>query len=175
MALKDVLKTASPEVLNEILREAESRLAAQLTTAIAADARAMTFLGFVATLAVASLGASLAVVASNGWLACIGIVVGGAFTAAGMFAFEAAKPIDFQAPGNDPSLWEADILASISAHNAIAEQTAHYDEMLKENRAAMEASARSLTVAAEITRWTVVGGAVASACYLAAKHFAFIV
>lgn len=48
--LADVLKAADEAFINEILREAEARLGAQLQSAIAADQRAMTLLGFILTL-----------------------------------------------------------------------------------------------------------------------------
>jgi len=45
-SLSSRLEKADEDTLKEILREAESRLDAQLTMALASDMRAITFLGF---------------------------------------------------------------------------------------------------------------------------------
>ncbi|KQW27656.1 hypothetical protein ASE36_18920 [Rhizobium sp. Root274] len=77
-SLAETLKGADREVLQEILREAESRLSAQLTAAIAADTRAMTFLGFISAVAVATIGAALAIHQSAApELAYLGLFIGG--------------------------------------------------------------------------------------------------
>lgn len=90
--LAETLKDADPDLLDEILREAESRLSAQLTTAIAADTRAMTFLGFISAVAVATVGAGLATYTVNQQLGTLALFVGLGFIASAFFAFQAARP-----------------------------------------------------------------------------------
>lgn len=153
-ALLDVLKNADEDMLDEILREAELRLSAQLTSAIAADTRAMTFLGFIAAVTVASVGGGLAVLDTNWVLAVIAIFVGAGFGVSGFFAFEAARPIDFRFVGNDPASWRGDIEKRISLRHAKAEQVAFYDKMIKSNRAAMSESAELLQKSANIAKIT---------------------
>lgn len=158
--LAETLKDADPDLLDEILREAESRLSAQLTTAIAADTRAMTFLGFISAVAVATVGAGLATYTVNQQLGTLALFVGLGFIASAFFAFQAARPIDFDLIGNDPASWKKDILNGVSLHDAKAEQVAFYDEMLKSNRKAMDESAYNLRRAADVVFGTIAIGAV---------------
>jgi hypothetical protein len=153
--LTETLKGAHPDLLQEILREAESRLNAQLTTAIAADMRAMTFLGFVSAVAVATVGAGLAAYSNTPNLGVLSLFTGFGFVLAAFFAFEAARPIEFEMIGNDPGSWKRDILSGVKLHDALAEQISFYDDMLKKNRAAMEESGRQLQKAANIAMLTV--------------------
>jgi len=151
------LKTASEAVLAEILREAESRLEAQLTAAIAADQRAMTFLGFLLALVTFLVGAAIAAATAStpspfvAYLSTAGAV---GLMVAAFFAFVATRPIDFEFVGNDPESWLGDVTQGSLLHDALAEQCAHYDDMLKSNRRAMSESSKSLwrsSVAAGIT------------------------
>jgi hypothetical protein len=169
-SLVDVLKRADRETLDEILREAESRLAAQLTSALAADGRAMNFLGFVAAIAVATIGASLAIIGSNVSLALIGLFVGLGMTVAAFSAFNAAKPIDFQMVGNYPSEWCDDVLAGATLKDSLAAQAAFYDEMLKANALAMATNADGLARAATSAKVTVLLGCIASVVYFVSKY-----
>lgn len=167
MAQKDiagVLKTAEASVLNEILREAEARLGAQLSAAIAADQRAMTFLGFLLTLVAFLVGASIAAATANTPAPSIAILAAfgaAGFMVAGLFAYGATRPIDFEFVGNDPESWLTDVKEKTSLHDALAEQSAHYDGMLKANRAAMAASSKALRTA------SIVAGLTVAVCSLA--------
>lgn len=158
-SLVDVLKSADRALLMEVLREAESRLQAQLSSALAADMRAITFLGFLAAVTVATFGAGMAAMDKSFPIAVIAIFTGSGFGISCFYAFEAARPVDFQFVGNVPSSWRRDIEASIALDDALAEQIAHYDEMLKDNRKAMEESASHLERSANIARITMGIGA----------------
>lgn len=164
--LAETLKDADPDLLDEILREAESRLGAQLTTAIAADTRAMTFLGFISAVAVATIGAGLATYSDKPNLGTLAMFVGIGFIVSAFFAFEAARPIDFDLIGNDPASWKKDIRDCVSLHDAKAEQVAFYDEMLKSNRKAMEESAHNLKRAADVTIGTIAIGGIFAILYI---------
>ena len=155
------LKKASPDLLNEIKLEAEARLDAQLSTAIASDQRAMTFLGFLLTLVAFLIGASLAAITAATPAPIIAnIAAGGAvgLGVSGILAYLASRPIDFRFVGNDPESWTGDIEGEISLHDALAEQTAYYDKMLKINRKAMKQGA-------ELLRWaSIIAGVTDQAC-----------
>ena len=155
------LKKASPELLNEIKLEAEARLDAQLSTAIASDQRAMTFLGFLLTLVAFLIGASLAAItAATPSPTIANIAAAGAIGLglSGVLAYLASRPIDFRFVGNDPESWTGDIDNNISLHDALAEQTAYYDKMLKANRRAMK-------IGAELLRWaSIVAGVTVLVC-----------
>ena len=89
--------------------------------------------------------------------------------ASGFFAFNAAKPIDFEFTGNYPSQWEGDIENGVTMHDALAEQAAHYDEMLLKNKTAIEANASQLEIAASVARTTFLLGCVAAIAYFTAR------
>lgn len=165
--LAESLKKASEVVLNEILREAESRLDAQLTTAIASDTRAMTFLGFLSAIVVAVIGSGLAVFATQPALAGVALLVGVGFSASAGFAFLAARPIDFEMVGNEPESWAFDIDQAKSLHESMAEQVAHYDTMIKSNRAAMAISSKHMARSANIAAATLAIGALLAGSYMA--------
>jgi hypothetical protein len=142
------LKQADEAVLEEILREAEARLSAQLIAAIAADQRAMTFLGFLGAITVFLLGAAIAALTAQSpstSIAAVAALGAVGFVGASCLAYQAWKPIDFEFVGNDPSSWLGDIAGGVKLAAAKAEQCAFYDAMLKDNRKAMERSGRWLT------------------------------
>lgn len=161
MANRDIATTlgkADEAFVDEILREAEARLSAQLEVAVAADQRAMTFLGFLLTLVVFLIGGALAAFTAEtpsvsiALIAAIGAV---GFVAASYFAYQASKPVNFEFVGNDPSGWVGDVEEGKTLLAAKAEQCAHYDEMLKDNRAAMSRSSEALQRSSAIAAITV--------------------
>jgi cell division septal protein FtsQ len=157
-ALSEVLKSARQDVLQEILRESEARLHAQLQAAIAADQRAMTFLGFLLTLVVFFLTAALATTTTTTPnVAIMNLAATGAIGtgAASILAFLATRPVNFDFVGNDPEQWIEDISANIELHAAIAAQVAFYNEMLLANRKTMKRSARLLTAASFLALVTI--------------------
>lgn len=164
--LAETMKDADPDLLDEILREAESRISAQLTTAIAADARAMTFLGFISAVAVATTGAGLAVYGEKPTIGILALFTAIGFIIAAFFAFEAARPIDFELIGNDPASWKKDVENSVSVHHAKAEQVAFYDEMIKANRRAMADGAYQLQMAVRIALGTTAIGGIFALLYV---------
>lgn len=156
--LNVVLSKADDSLLKEILREAESRLEVQLTTALASDMRAMTFLGFIAASIVVCAAGTLSLMTSStpdmvlgaiGWFATMGLI------GSSYYAFQATRPIDFGVVGNDPSSWIGDVTNRTSLHEALAEQCAHYDDCLKSNRVAMAKSAEHLLWSSHLAICTV--------------------
>lgn len=137
------------DMLREILREAESYLAAQLQCGLAADARAT---GFVTIVAAAS-----AIVATAGFtliysktgpalgypalLAAFGLLVSMAL------ASYSARPVGFSYCGNTPSAWLGDLEKGVPLKNALAEQAAHYDEHIASNNDVLRRNAKFMTAA----------------------------
>lgn len=158
--LKQALDGADEDCLMEIVRLAESRLAAQLSTVLACDQRAMTFLGFVTAVAVVLVGTSVST--TNDILATIAGLAGLGFALSGYFAFRAARPVAFETVGNDPSCFIDELKAREKKKKYLSEQALFYDEMLKENRVVMAENSHSLRVASGVAEITVaVGGAFA--------------
>lgn len=129
---------ADEATLNEIVREAESLLAAQLQVAIAADQRALTFSG----LLVAGVGAMIGIATSGDrptlWLAIIATLLGLAAAA----ALVSARPTRWCFAGTEPFQWQADLIdESKTLHRSMAEMAAHYDGALRRNHRALRAAA----------------------------------
>lgn len=101
-------KAAIPiEMAEQVLRQGELYLQAQLQLAIAADQRAATMAAFWGTIGTAVAAAAiaywdrssdLAILISG--LACAALMVAGASA-----CLWAARPVDFYAPGNHPQSW----------------------------------------------------------------------
>ena len=170
MDLADQLKGAREDTLSEIVREAESRLNAQLTAAIAADQRALSFAGLLAVAAVltASAGGSLLIgEAENALLGWVAISVTGAFVIAMLCAILSARPASFQFLGNDPAEWVGDISANKSLHESLAEMAAHYNEMLAHNRKLMKVNGLLMSLSFIVAWGGLVSGAIAAVIILA--------
>lgn len=151
--LSDRLKIADDLTLQEILRETEAYLSAQLTAAIAADQRAYTFAGTVTAASVLLVGAAYAVTTSghpSGWLAILASGVAACLFVSAWLAVVSARSIGFEFAGNQPCQWIADIESKKSLLHALAEQCAHYDGMIEANRAAMEGNGRLFNWAVNI-------------------------
>ncbi len=138
-------------LINETMRQAESRLGAQLTAALAADARAMQFISFIAAITVFLISVALAALEVTGWPLEISAVAGVGvlgFILAGRHAYEAAKPVPFEFVGGYPSAWLSDIEQDKPLTDALLEQLDLYEGMLQKNRASMEAASSALRRAA---------------------------
>lgn len=148
--------SATDDVLDEIVRQAEARLDAQLTSAIAADQRAMTFAGLLFAGA-AALGAFAPSSAANSdsialLLVGIGLAIGGAFATA------SARPAAWEYVGNVPSGWLGDIQSGKSLKDSKAEMAAFYDEMIAVNETSIGSAGRFMRTAMRIAFVSVGGG-----------------
>lgn len=164
--LLDSLRRADDQLLAEIQRESEARLQAQITIALASDMRAMTFLGFLCAISVVAVGAGFSAMVAESPIGHVAIFIGMGFAVAAYFAFEASSPKDFNILGNNPAAWKADIDKRTSYKDAIAEQIAHYDEMIDENTRTMEENARFLRTSARVALTTMAIGAMFSVLIL---------
>ncbi|ARP67144.1 MULTISPECIES: hypothetical protein [Mesorhizobium] len=166
-SLSSRLEKADNDTLKEILREAESRLDAQLTMALAADLRAMTLLGFMVAVVAVVVAGTLAIYKSEHvdiFFGAVGLFATFGMSVSSFYAFEAAKPIDFDAVGNYPSGWASDAESGKPLHIALAEVCAHYDEMLKSNKAAMKSSSEHLLWSSQVALGTMFVSAFLVAC-----------
>lgn len=105
---KDRFVAADKAKLDEIIRQAESRLAAQLTLAVAADQRAMTLASILATGAAALIAWAITLSAADHKLVPVCVLIGGTIIAAAC-ALWSASPVAWDSPGNTPESWVADI------------------------------------------------------------------
>jgi hypothetical protein len=141
---------ADEGTLQEILREAESYLNAQLTAAIAADQRAIAFASLLGAAAVVIAGGGGALLLSErpnpalGWT-CMAIV--GTFLVAMAFANLAAMPSKFWFAGNSPAGWLEDVRAQRPLRASLAEQLVHYADMIADNDKLMRRNGTQMKVA----------------------------
>jgi hypothetical protein len=136
---------APAEVLGEIIREAEARLQAQLTAAVAADQRAMTFAGLLLAAAAAMIGAVLGASPNATITVPIFATALGLFASA-IFAVAAARPVYWDFVGNTPTSWVRSIADGQSLQGALADMADFYAEMIEENENAIARAAFSIRV-----------------------------
>ncbi|MCC8955695.1 hypothetical protein H8B02_20330 [Bradyrhizobium sp. Pear77] len=134
--LAETLKMADLEVLKEIVREAESFLAAQLTAGLASDQRAINTAVYLAAILAAIVGGTATLVSvgtSLGWhLLGIGWIVG--FLAFALIhAVRAARPTPFSYSGNNPAHWAPDVQEKRSLRDSLAGQAAIYAQGIRSN------------------------------------------
>jgi hypothetical protein len=160
--INESLASAKIDTLQEILRQAETYLQAQLTAAIAADQRALTFAGYLAAAAavlISGAGALLLATPPNWLLALTGFFVAGLLLRAMRMAMKSAEPTGFEFPGNVPGSWVCDVSEGKSLEVSLSEQCAHYHEMAGKNNELMKANGDRLRDAIEaVFRALVVGG-----------------
>ncbi len=145
----DDLATLPPEVLAEVVREAEIMIQAQLTASMASDQRAYTFAGLVLAAATAALSGAVALVRAtppDTELARIAAWYAGSMMAAGGLTIATAWPRRFCVPGNEPKNWHPDEwgVPAGPAQNitrARVEQATVLQSQIRQNAAANKAKA----------------------------------
>jgi hypothetical protein len=131
-----LLIPTDPLVLDEIIRQAELRMQAQLQLAVAADARS----GLVARVQGAASAALVAVAAQTGpaSLAFAPAIAAAVVLGAGtVLAAVASRPVSFGYPGAHPGDWLEDIKQGTSLLQARAETAALLDKYLRLNETVM--------------------------------------
>jgi hypothetical protein len=139
---------APEDLLSEIVRQAEARLAVQTQFALAADQRALSLTNLYGSMTVALLAGAIAAL-SEGFRP-IAFAAAGAGTMtfiATVLVALATRPSAFATVGNDPANWLEDIAAGRSLHDARADTARVYDEALKKNRSRMKAQTRLINSA----------------------------
>lgn len=98
----------SEDMARQILQQAETYLTAQWQAAIAADQRAVTAASIFVTTATAASGGAIAYWTTEKpdlHVVIAGLLAGGLLVAAAIFCFWSARPVPFNAPGNEPAEW----------------------------------------------------------------------
>lgn len=173
----DSLNQLDDDVLQEVVREAERRLDAQLATATAADQRAMAWAAMLVTGAVAITGASAALLVggTNLLLAGIGVVVSFLLGIALFKAIDAFRPKGWNFPGNRPENWLPEHWQcsgtglACNIRQARLEQAASLDEQIIDNAEAAEASARDLKLSMDLAVFAVAVGVLSVGILIVAK------
>lgn len=163
------LRELDNDVLREVVREAERMLDAQLTTANAADQRAMAWAALITSGAVAILGGSAALLVTGKSLAVagVGVIVAMIMGFAILKASDVVRPKDWHFPGNMPSNWAPDQWQcygegiSCDLHQAMLEQASLLDEQIRENVDAARRSGEMLKLSMDLAIFAIAIGVLA--------------
>jgi hypothetical protein len=151
--LFEPLRALDQKVLDEIVREGEVRLSAQLQIATAADQRALSIAAAQITSSTASLAGGIALALGSKpdwWLAGLAIAFAIGNAVAAQRAISSVRPKGFNIPGNRPLHWLPDRwMGSGAKHGhslkqARIEQAACLDDEIAENRALMDDAAKKV-------------------------------
>lgn len=147
-------RNADEDILIEVIRQAECRLQAQLTAAIAADQRAMAFANTMTAISLALGGAAWAAWEKNFvGLSAAATTAALMFYASAFIAWRAAQPSDHEFIGHTPSDWHKDIKAAVPLNASRMEMAKNYDGMLRFNDLMAKKSSRYLPTASKISLW----------------------
>lgn len=113
-----------------------------MASGTAADQRAYTFAGMMLAISAALVGASYTLAQANPWVSVLAIFLAFTLATSVGFAFYSARAVDFEFAGNQPGHWAEDVAAGVSLPHALAEQCAHYDEMIQSNTRTLRDNAR---------------------------------
>jgi hypothetical protein len=152
--MSNPFESASAKTLDEILREAEQRLEDQLTAGTAADQRAVTFAGLMAT-AVAAIITITAGLKGADRIATL--AVGTGLSVAALAALWSARPTSWAFRGTSPTEWIGDIEKSQALITSKAEMAAHYGGGIGRNARAMTQAAGWMRVSLIVTGLTLSG------------------
>jgi hypothetical protein len=145
--LAKALNGAAQDVLDEILRQAESFLGEQLKSGLAADLRAMTMAVILAAILAALVGGTASLVAAGvklGWHLIAVAPFALCLAAALVFSVMAAKPTSFFYTGTNPTKWLPDIKDGRSLHTSKAGQAAIYAQGIVLNKRCLDEGHRWL-------------------------------
>jgi hypothetical protein len=154
--------TAHPDIVEEINRQAEARLEAQLTVALAADQRAFIFAGFLVAIVAALLAVTTSNTVNHFETVVLLLTSGGLLLAAGLAAWS-AQPSAWEMVGNVPSGWLDDIANRTSLAECRAEMATHYEGMIKANQDTLEGAALTMRISLALTVVTMLVAGVVSA------------
>lgn len=151
---------APSDKLDEILRLAEARLAAQLTVGIAADQRAMTMTSILAAIDAALIGLFAALRSDRALdLTALALLIVG-FAVATALAAWSARPVAWEIPGNEPCQWLTDIQSGDSLHNGKASMAGFYDDMIAANEKQICSNSKQIKAAFGIVVLTLIVSAI---------------
>jgi hypothetical protein len=143
-------------VLAEVVREGEVRLAAQFEAANSADQRAVAWFGFLVTLVLGSLGGAATLFATGQYIAVAYemFIFSAALIVAAVRAIQCIRPAGFAFPGNLPENWLPECWDQDSPRDlrqARIEQARSLNNCIDDNRRWAEANGRRLRSSIDIT------------------------
>lgn len=137
----------NPEVTRFVFEQADKYLSTQMTSGIAADQRATsaaaTFSGFSGAILALTFG-YFSTKPDIGILLA-GLATGAAFVVAAGCSFYAARPVDFNYPGNDPANWYSSLSDPLT--ESIGVETENYSAAIADNGEILDRNAKWLVAA----------------------------
>ncbi|RYG37096.1 MAG: hypothetical protein EON93_04145 [Burkholderiales bacterium] len=162
----DQVRSLPRAIQDEIIREGEAHLDAQLQSANASDQRAMAWAGFLITIATAAVGGAFALLLTKQHDAIAGVAFGFAVStiASAIFAMNAVRPSKFCFPGNSPENWLPENwtdppVPESAMSQARAEQASALNNRIAENRKWADSTGRYLRLSMDFS--------IASVCFWA--------
>jgi len=139
---------ASKELVQEVVREAELYLQAQLSLALSADQRS-SVMASLFTAGASAIAAGLMTLASSdhSGVNALAIYAGGItaivlLVVAASFCIWSAWPTDFSVPGNIPASWYEDVEKPRDLPLLLGEQAEIYETQIADNNQKLHANAR---------------------------------
>jgi len=131
---------ADPELVKEIIREAEAYLQAQQALALSADQRSSVMASLFTATAVAIVAGLMTLLSSERAESHIAIYYGGFFTlvllvAAASLCIWSARPVGFGIVGNEPQSWYDDVRNPRDMTILLGEQAENYQAQITQNNA----------------------------------------
>jgi hypothetical protein len=138
------------KLVQEIIREAEAYLQAQLSLAIAADQRSSVMASLFAAGAAAIAAGLMTLAATDHAQAYLAIFIGGIAASAllvggAALCILAARPTNFAVPGNMPECWYDDVGKPSEFKLLLGQQAEIYQSQITENNATLSANATRFT------------------------------
>lgn len=138
---------AKPDVLREIIREAEAYIDGQLSLATSADQRASVMASVFAAAGTVIAAALMTVAAGTADAQFVPIFTGGGvaavlFVLGASFCVKATLPVGFALPGSQPESWLRDIKNRSPLAKSLAEQAANFQDKIEGNRKVLVSNAR---------------------------------
>lgn len=155
-------RPADEKLLDEIIRQAEARLSAQLTCALASDQRSMSFASVLTTLAVGLFAGGVSLARDQTPMAIVAIMVSLTIAAASALIIWGARPILFCLLGNIPTNFIEDINQKKQLNDIKSEIAHHYNDMIDQNEKLMSKNSKLFRIAILIIAFAFISGASAS-------------
>jgi hypothetical protein len=150
--------SVASDLVEEVISQAKDLLQAQLTVAIAADQRAMTFAGLLLAGIAVLIGTADRTSGISQVPELVVLTIGFAIAAA--LACWSARPVPWHLGGDYPSSWKGDVEAKLSLHQTRAESAANFESMLRENEASIQSAALYMRMSMLVALASAIGGIV---------------
>ena len=164
-------KSTDAVLLRDVAQSADARLQAQLTSALAADQRALVLAGFLVAAAVALVGGAVALRLSNPpqeYLSDVALSCAFGFLVGLALCVFAARPTDWGYPGTRPEAWIKDITAQKAEEDRLAELCADMQRKIGDNAELMKWDGRLIIAAASMAGLSLTLSGLALVCFFGA-------